>query len=108
MYDRTARFLGVSRGALRNKVYRGLVPFVRIGPRTVRFDPERISAWLAGREGLAASACGTTNPASADAVAATSKIDKSQAAGKQAKAAVTRARNMKKPTGRPGRNGQSR
>ena len=36
-------------GSLRMMVSRGLIPHLRVGPRTVRFDPNAIRAWLDSR-----------------------------------------------------------
>jgi len=36
-YTRAAHLLGISETALRGRVHRGTIRFVRLGPRTVRF-----------------------------------------------------------------------
>lgn len=91
-YDQVAAYLGASRASVRNRVYRGQIPFVRVGARTVRFDPVRIAGWLAGREGLRASACSTTPPCST--ATATSKGTKIERTRKQAKADVNGGQNF--------------
>jgi excisionase family DNA binding protein len=104
-YEEVATYLGVTVPSVRNRVYRGQIPFVRVAARTVRFDPARIASWLADREGLTASACGTVGAPASSASTAVSKTANIEPARKQAKA-VTRGQNFKKTTGRPGRNGQ--
>lgn len=39
-YAQAAKALGMSEGALRKRVFRGTIPYIRFGARTVRFDPE--------------------------------------------------------------------
>lgn len=41
-----ARLLNVSSKTIQRKVARREIPFVRLGPRTVRFDPDKIERWL--------------------------------------------------------------
>ena len=48
-YLEAASFLGFSLGTLYNKVSAGEVPFVRLGPRTVRFEPDQLTRWVAAR-----------------------------------------------------------
>jgi len=43
--------LGTKRGTLASMVSRGQLPFVRIGPRLVRFDEDAIEQWIAERSG---------------------------------------------------------
>lgn len=45
-YDEAAKLLGVTNGCLRVRVHRGQVPFVRLGPRTVRFRERDLRAWM--------------------------------------------------------------
>lgn len=47
-YDDVANYLGMSKAAVRNRVCRGEIPFIRVGARTVRFDPEQIVRWVNG------------------------------------------------------------
>lgn len=49
-----ARLLNVRERQVKELVWRGEIPFVRIGPRLLRFDPERVAAWLAERENVSA------------------------------------------------------
>jgi excisionase family DNA binding protein len=44
--DGLARFLGVGRGTVDMLRKTGRIPFVRIGPKTIRFDPEAVVAAL--------------------------------------------------------------
>ena len=44
-----ADLLGMSEGAVRNLVYRRQIPHVKVGPKTLRFDPVEIADWLAER-----------------------------------------------------------
>jgi excisionase family DNA binding protein len=48
-YTATAKRLGLPTTSLRNMVARRTVPFIRIGPRTVRFEPSVVEAWLRAR-----------------------------------------------------------
>lgn len=48
-YRMAAAFLDMSEAALRNRVRRGEVPFVRVAPRTVRFDPEDLRVFVEER-----------------------------------------------------------
>jgi excisionase family DNA binding protein len=41
-----AERLSVSEQAVRHMVYRRQIPFIRLGPRRLRFDPAAIDAWL--------------------------------------------------------------
>lgn len=45
-YEAAARLLGCSVGALRVRVHRGVVPVIRMGPRSVRFRERDLRAWL--------------------------------------------------------------
>ena len=44
-----AEMLGMSEGAVRHLVYRRQIPHVKLGPKTLRFDPIEIADWLADR-----------------------------------------------------------
>jgi hypothetical protein len=105
-YSDIATLLDTSEAAVRNRVHRQGIPFIRLSRCSVRFDPARIASWLADREGLTASACCTTNLPATSASTATSKTAKSGRAGKQANPGAAGARNFKKTAGGPGRNGQ--
>ena len=48
-----ATLLGVRERLVRELVQRGEIPFSRVGPRLLRFDPVRIAAWLEERENVA-------------------------------------------------------
>ena len=53
-YSAAAELLGIPKGTLYWWVSQGSIPFVRFGPRTVRFDPATIQrglADLANRQG---------------------------------------------------------
>ena len=94
-YDQVAAYLNTSPASVRNRVYRGQIPFVRVAARTVRFDPARIASWVAGREGLPASSCACVeSKVTVTTVAPTSKID-NQAVNKQANAGSPISRNLK-------------
>lgn len=42
-----ADYLSVTPKAVRHMVYRRQIPFLRLGPKRVRFDLAEIDAWLA-------------------------------------------------------------
>ena len=48
-YESAAAFLGMPKGTLYNMVYEKKVPHVRLGPKSVRFDPADLRRWLANR-----------------------------------------------------------
>jgi excisionase family DNA binding protein len=48
-YTEVAEQLGVKRSLVVKWVERDQIPHLRLGPRTVRFDSEKIAAWLAAR-----------------------------------------------------------
>ena len=48
-YAGTSDFLGVKVGTLYSWVSRRAIPFVRLGPRVVRFDRAALEAWLRSR-----------------------------------------------------------
>lgn len=48
-YADLAALTKIPLGTLRQLVTRKRLPHVRVGPRTVRFDPAVIHAWLASR-----------------------------------------------------------
>ena len=48
-YADLAALTKIPSGTLRQLVSRGRLPHLRVGPRTVRFDPTVIRAWLASR-----------------------------------------------------------
>ena len=56
-YPAAARFLGLTEAALRNLVHRGVIPFVRVSPRIVRFDSMELRAWLKSRTHSPRSTC---------------------------------------------------
>ena len=41
-----AERLSITESAVRHMVYRRQIPFIRLGPRRLRFDPAAIDAWL--------------------------------------------------------------
>lgn len=45
-YADVARRLGVPVGSLYGIVKRGEIPYLRFGPRTIRFDPVEIERWV--------------------------------------------------------------
>jgi len=47
--EQLATRLSVTQSAIRHMVYRRQVPFIRVGPRRLRFDPAEIDAWLAAQ-----------------------------------------------------------
>ncbi|HXF72999.1 MAG TPA: helix-turn-helix domain-containing protein [Actinomycetota bacterium] len=47
--DEVARRLAISRSAVYRMAARGEIPHLRFGRRLVRFDPELLERWLAGR-----------------------------------------------------------
>ena len=48
-YADLASLTQIPRATLRMMVLRGQVPHLRLGPRTVRFDPRAVTAWLESR-----------------------------------------------------------
>lgn len=48
-YDGAEAITGLTRGSLRSRVHRHLIPHVRISSRTVRFRRSDLQAWLAAR-----------------------------------------------------------
>jgi excisionase family DNA binding protein len=48
-YEQTAELLNVRIGTLYSWVSRRAIPFVRVGPRVVRFSRSDIDLWLAER-----------------------------------------------------------
>jgi len=40
-----ASYLHISESALRTLVRRGQIPHLRLGPRTIRFDPQALDSW---------------------------------------------------------------
>jgi excisionase family DNA binding protein len=48
-YAEVAERIGVPIGTVYSMVCRRQIPHVRLGPRTVRFSPEAVEAWIAGR-----------------------------------------------------------
>jgi excisionase family DNA binding protein len=49
-YDEAAAFLKTKIGTLRQMVHYGRIPYIRFGPRSVRFRREALAGWLAARE----------------------------------------------------------
>ena len=45
-YSETAEFLGVKRGTLYSWVSRNRIPYIRYGPRCVRFDLNELQDWI--------------------------------------------------------------
>jgi excisionase family DNA binding protein len=41
-----AAYCGLTEKALRHRVDRRAIPFKRLGPRTLRFDPRALDAWM--------------------------------------------------------------
>lgn len=50
-YDEAAHLLKVKKATLAWWVHEGTVPFVRLGPRTVRFRRAQLEDWLSARSG---------------------------------------------------------
>jgi excisionase family DNA binding protein len=46
-YTEAAEFLGLRRSTLYTFVSQGRVPCVRLGPRNVRFEADRLETWVA-------------------------------------------------------------
>ncbi len=44
--DDLASRLGVSKKTVYGRIYRRLIPFKKIGPRLIRFDPNDIEQWI--------------------------------------------------------------
>lgn len=49
-YPAAAAKLGITVSALRVWVHRGQVPHVRLGRRSVRFDPSELDRWIESRK----------------------------------------------------------
>lgn len=49
-YSQAAGFLGISANALRNLVYKKLIPHVRFTSRTVRFVREDLEKWVSAKK----------------------------------------------------------
>lgn len=47
--DQVGAMLQVSRVRVNEMVRKGILPAIRLGPRTVRFSTEALSQWLQGR-----------------------------------------------------------
>lgn len=45
-YTEAAEFIGVKRGTLYSWVSRNRIPFIRYGPRCVRFDLDELQRWI--------------------------------------------------------------
>jgi excisionase family DNA binding protein len=43
-----AKVLDVSQGHVRRMMHDGMLPFVRVGKRSVRVDEQQLNAWIAG------------------------------------------------------------
>jgi excisionase family DNA binding protein len=48
-YREAGEFLGLSEFTLRRYVSRGRLPYLKLGPHLVRFEPERLREWLESR-----------------------------------------------------------
>jgi len=48
-YTQAAALLNIPRGTLYAWVHQNRVPYVRLGPRTVRFDENELREWVAAR-----------------------------------------------------------
>ena len=46
-YEGLSGYLGLPKATLRARVGRGDIPFLRFGPRLVRFDLDAIDTWVA-------------------------------------------------------------
>lgn len=44
--DQAAEYLGTTRGALLKLAQRRRIPFVRQGPKTLRFDVRQLDEWI--------------------------------------------------------------
>jgi predicted site-specific integrase-resolvase len=49
-YDAMAAVLGIKSRTLRDYVYAGMVPYLKLGHRTIRFEPSRVVNALRRRE----------------------------------------------------------
>jgi excisionase family DNA binding protein len=49
-YEELSNLLKVPKGTLYAWVSEGRIPFIRLGPRTVRFDTEQVQEWLRSRQ----------------------------------------------------------
>jgi excisionase family DNA binding protein len=65
-YEEAAALTGVSESTLRWWVHMGRIPHLRLGPRTVRFEPAVLLEWMARRR---VSVDGVPEPARSDEVA---------------------------------------
>jgi excisionase family DNA binding protein len=45
-YNEVAEIFGVSRRMIERAVHEGKLQPIRIGPRTIRFHPDHIQAWI--------------------------------------------------------------
>lgn len=45
-YKQVSRRLGVKMGTLYAWVQAGRIPHIRLGPRSVRFDPDAVERWI--------------------------------------------------------------
>ena len=50
-YNGLAAYIGLPKGTIRAKVSRSDIPFLRLGPRLVRFDLDEIDRWLDSKRG---------------------------------------------------------
>lgn len=48
-YDEVAAWLNLPRGTLSSLVHRNAIPYIRLGPRIVRFSRAALEAWLEER-----------------------------------------------------------
>jgi excisionase family DNA binding protein len=44
--DELAEFLSTTPQSIRHMIHRRQIPFIRLGERRVRFDPDQIAAWV--------------------------------------------------------------
>jgi excisionase family DNA binding protein len=48
-YNGLATYIGLPKSTLRARVMRNEIPFIRFGPRIVRFDLDAIDGWIASK-----------------------------------------------------------
>lgn len=46
----TAKILGVSESSLKGMIRRGLIPYIKLSPRVLRFEPEVLEEFLEKRK----------------------------------------------------------
>jgi excisionase family DNA binding protein len=65
-YEGLSRWLGIPKGTIASWVHRGLIPYLRLSDRVVRFERKAIVAWLGTKRievGVAVDQAGETGGA---------------------------------------------